>query len=136
MVVDLVLKAANGTKRTCGDVCYLSAFRDKADISQRLSNNRDLSVPALEILFGEFAKLVGDGTGESQAPTHIRPPPIRSDRGSCQRRDRPIQRAIPLLVPGRRFSSSSPSGSSSCTSQWLSRCDTEIASSEMVLSSG
>jgi hypothetical protein len=56
--------SAHGTKRTCGDVCYLSAFRDKADISQRLSNNRDLSVPALENLFGEFTKLVGDGTGQ------------------------------------------------------------------------
>jgi len=46
------------------------------------------------------------------------------------------QRAIPLLVPGRRFSSSSPSGSSSCTSQCFSRCDTEIASSDKLLSSG
>jgi len=47
-----------------------------------------------------------------------------------------VQRAIPLLVPGRRFSSSSPSGSSSCTFQCFSRCDTEIASSDMVFSSG
>src|SRR5262245_12538495 len=36
-----------------------------------------------------------------------------------------VQRAIPLLVPGRRFSSSSPSGSSSCTFRCFSRCDTE-----------
>jgi hypothetical protein len=34
--------STHGTKRTCGDVCYLSAFGDKADISQRLSHNRDL----------------------------------------------------------------------------------------------
>ena len=47
-----------------------------------------------------------------------------------------VQRAILLLVPGRRFSSSSPSGSSSCTFQCFSRCDTEIASSDMVFSSG
>src|SRR5262249_49462833 len=46
-----------------------------------------------------------------------------------------VQRAIPLLVPGLRFSSSSPSGSSSCTFQCFSRCDTEIASSDMVFSS-
>jgi hypothetical protein len=31
-----------GTKRTSRDVCYLSAFGGKADISQRLPNNRDL----------------------------------------------------------------------------------------------
>jgi hypothetical protein len=48
----------------------------------------------------------------------------------------PVQRAIPLSVPGLRFSSSSPSGSSSCTFQCFSRCDTEIASSDMVFSSG
>ena len=47
-----------------------------------------------------------------------------------------VQRAIPLSVPGLRFSSSSPSGSSSCTFQCFSRCDTEIASSDMVFSSG
>src|SRR5262249_3496200 len=47
-----------------------------------------------------------------------------------------VHRAIPLLVPGRRFSSSSPSGNSSCTFQCFSRCDTEIASSEMLSSSG
>src|SRR5207244_10833195 len=39
-----------------------------------------------------------------------------------------VQPAIPLLVPGLRFSSSSPSGSSSCTFQCFSSCDTEIAS--------
>ena len=47
-----------------------------------------------------------------------------------------VQRAIPLSVPGLRFSSSSPSGSSSCTFQCFSRCDTEIASSDMVFSLG
>ena len=31
-----------GTKRTYQDVCYLAAFEGKADISQRLSINRDL----------------------------------------------------------------------------------------------
>src|SRR5262249_29210897 len=41
-----------------------------------------------------------------------------------------VHRAIPLLVPGRRFSSSSPSGSSSCSFQCCSRCDREIASSD------
>src|ERR1700730_4558886 len=46
------------------------------------------------------------------------------------------QRAMPFLVPGRRASSLSPSGSSSCPSQCSSRCDTEIARSEMVFSSG
>src|SRR4029077_15654585 len=47
-----------------------------------------------------------------------------------------IQRAIPLLLPGRRFSSSSPNGSSSCTSQCCSSCDTDIPSNEMILSCG
>src|SRR6267142_3533173 len=47
-----------------------------------------------------------------------------------------VQRAIPLLLPGRRFSSSRPKGSSSCTSQCRSSCDTEIPSNEMVLSCG
>src|SRR5262249_45216719 len=47
-----------------------------------------------------------------------------------------VQRAIPLLVPGRRFSSSSPSGSSSCSFQCLSRCETEMATSDTILSSG
>jgi hypothetical protein len=41
-----------------------------------------------------------------------------------------------VLVPGRGASSLSPSGSSSCISQCSSRCDTEIARSEMVFSSG
>ena len=46
------------------------------------------------------------------------------------------KRAMPFLAPGRRSSSSSPSGNSSCTAEWSSRFDTEIASSEMVCSSG
>ncbi len=33
---------ASGTKRTYRDVRYRSAFERKADISQRLANNRDL----------------------------------------------------------------------------------------------
>jgi hypothetical protein len=37
-----LLTAAIGTKRTYRDVCYLAAFEGKADISQRLSINRDL----------------------------------------------------------------------------------------------
>jgi hypothetical protein len=34
-----------------------------------------------------------------------------------------VHRAIPRLVPGRRFSSSSPSGNSSCIFQCFSSCD-------------
>jgi hypothetical protein len=34
--------SANGTKRSYRDVRYRSAFEGKADISQRLPNNRDL----------------------------------------------------------------------------------------------
>jgi hypothetical protein len=34
--------SGHGTKRTYRDVCYLAAFEGKADISQRLSINRDL----------------------------------------------------------------------------------------------
>ena len=33
--------SANRTKRTFRDVCYLSAFGGKADISQQLADNRD-----------------------------------------------------------------------------------------------
>src|SRR5262249_37668411 len=47
-----------------------------------------------------------------------------------------VQRAIPLWEPGRRLSSSSPRGSSSCSFQCCSRCDREIASSDTVFSSG
>ena len=46
------------------------------------------------------------------------------------------QRAMPFLVPGRRASSASSSGSSSSRSQCFPRCDTEIAGSEIVFSSG
>jgi hypothetical protein len=41
-----------------------------------------------------------------------------------------IQRAMPLLVPGRHSSPSSPSGSSSCTSGCFSRCEFFAISSE------
>jgi hypothetical protein len=36
------MMSADGTKRTYRDVRYQSAFEGKADISQRLPNNRDL----------------------------------------------------------------------------------------------
>jgi hypothetical protein len=35
-----------GTNRTYREACYLAAFGGKADISQRLANNRDSLVPA------------------------------------------------------------------------------------------
>ena len=35
-------ESGSGTKRTYRDVRYRSAFEGKADISQRLPNNRDL----------------------------------------------------------------------------------------------
>ena len=66
-------------------------------------------------------------------PSHSRPPPSRSGRGSCRRRGRQHARATPRSVPGRRSSSARPSGSSSCTTACASRFDTEIASSEMCL---
>jgi hypothetical protein len=47
-----------------------------------------------------------------------------------------VQRAIPRREPGRRFSSSSPSGRSSCSFQCCSRCDREIASSDTAFSWG
>ena len=50
--------------------------------------------------------------------TRIRPHPIRNDRGSCRRHGRPSNAPCPF-VPGRRRSSSSPSGSSSCRSDVL-----------------
>jgi hypothetical protein len=39
-----VHESASGTKRTFRDVCYLSAFGGKADISQRLADNRDFMI--------------------------------------------------------------------------------------------
>ena len=65
--------------------------------------------------------------------TRIRLHAIRNDLATARSA---IQRAMPRLVPGRRRSSSSRSGSSSCRCVCSSRCDTEIASSEIVLSSG
>ena len=47
----------------------------------------------------------------------------------------PPERATPFLVPGRRPSSMSPSGSSSCTNSGASKCETAIASREIVFSS-
>jgi hypothetical protein len=44
----LAPKSAFGPKRTCRDVCFLAAFGGKADISQRLPNDHDLSVHVLE----------------------------------------------------------------------------------------
>ena len=64
------------------------------------------------------------------AASHPKRPRIESTARSTTRR------AMPFLVPGRRFSSRSRSGSSSCTTECFSRFDTEIASSEMVCSSG
>jgi hypothetical protein len=90
----------------------------------------------LKVPFCELAKRVGDGTGrvEHDRAVSDRPAPESNTDHVHGAVGRP--RAIPLPAPGRRFSSSSPSGSSSCKSQQVSRCDTEIASSEIVFSPG
>src|SRR6266536_4457961 len=46
-----------GTKRTYRDVCYLSAFGGKADISQRSPDNRDLRVHAQLLAVFEWRML-------------------------------------------------------------------------------
>mgnify|MGYP003693875811 CR=1 FL=1 len=91
-----------------------------------------------QVLLGEFAKRVGNGTDNAQRHRAVADRlPSRSDRGSCRRRDRP--RSAPGLcrVPGRRSSSSSPSGSSSCSVACLPRDATRRSpAARCVFSSG
>ena len=91
-----------------------SAVTTQASLSDRLRATACGTRPS-QLLLGQLAERVGNRARRHRAPPrHSRPPPSRSGRGSCRPRGRRRSAPAPLLLPGRRLSSASPSGRSSC----------------------
>jgi hypothetical protein len=89
-----------------------------------------------QLPFGELAKLVGNGVEISQGGDAI-PNRVPSE-AIADLVDRPIggvTRQAPSAARAARLVAS-PRGSSNCSSESFSSCDTEIAKREMFFSSG